>query len=245
MAQCEVCGTELAQGRARARRTCSDACRQAVHRRRRSAEVTALRRAATSPAPAVPAVVSADASPTGRIRAAAAALAAAADRAANAAETGTLANTFLAELRHNYGELVDAVWAAMQSRQTTPASPSLRVAPTTTAPIPPRVRGDAGPAAAPRPHRRRPLTQAQAMATTRGARLVLKDPEDRVYDVVAADSTVIGHVEPCYRAGRRSGWQGWAAGMTRSSAGPRQSTRQQAAANAAHQWVRITTAPPR
>ncbi|GAB2965917.1 hypothetical protein [Streptomyces heilongjiangensis] len=46
MAQCEICGTEMTQGRGPARRTCSAACRQAAHRRRQGAELESLRAAA-------------------------------------------------------------------------------------------------------------------------------------------------------------------------------------------------------
>ena len=43
MAGCEICGTELDQRGGRPRRTCSAACRQTAYRRRRGAELRALR----------------------------------------------------------------------------------------------------------------------------------------------------------------------------------------------------------
>ncbi|MGW0631786.1 hypothetical protein [Streptomyces sp. NPDC002758] len=89
MAQCQICGTEMSQGRGRARRTCSPACRQAAHRRRQAEQVAALRAAAARPAPAlappVPAPVELpvpDDSPAGHIRAAGAQLLAAVEAAA-------------------------------------------------------------------------------------------------------------------------------------------------------------------
>ncbi|KIE24627.1 hypothetical protein LK08_23760 [Streptomyces sp. MUSC 125] len=52
MARCEICGTEMVQGRGRARRTCSAKCRQAAYRRNRAAEVEALRAQARDTGPA-------------------------------------------------------------------------------------------------------------------------------------------------------------------------------------------------
>jgi DNA-binding HxlR family transcriptional regulator len=43
MADCEICGTELDQRGGRPRRTCSAACRQTAYRRRRVADLQALR----------------------------------------------------------------------------------------------------------------------------------------------------------------------------------------------------------
>ena len=49
MMECEICGTELGHAGGRPRRTCSAACRQSAYRRRRSAELQALRAASPSP----------------------------------------------------------------------------------------------------------------------------------------------------------------------------------------------------
>src|SRR5687768_17371916 len=54
MMKCEVCGVEVVQGRGPARRTCSAACRQKAHRRRRAAEMERLRDLAMRPVPAPP-----------------------------------------------------------------------------------------------------------------------------------------------------------------------------------------------
>ena len=87
MAQCEICGTEVVQGRGRARRTCSAACRQKSHRQRQAEQLAALRATATSPAlalvpPTLTTASAPDGSPAGRIRAAGADLAAAIEHAA-------------------------------------------------------------------------------------------------------------------------------------------------------------------
>lgn len=52
--ECEICGGELQRGVGRPRRTCSAACRQTAYRRRRGAELRALRAAAETPRPARP-----------------------------------------------------------------------------------------------------------------------------------------------------------------------------------------------
>lgn len=89
MAQCEVCGNEVVQGRGRARRTCSAACRQKAHRQRQAQQVAELRAVATGPALRLaPPVAPADDSPAGRIRAAGAELAKLIDLAAWRASTG-------------------------------------------------------------------------------------------------------------------------------------------------------------
>jgi hypothetical protein len=93
MAHCEVCGTEVVQGRGRARRTCSAACRQKAHRQRQAGQLAELRAAATKPAltlvpPGTSGTPAPDDSPAGRIRAAGAELADAIDRAARRAADG-------------------------------------------------------------------------------------------------------------------------------------------------------------
>ncbi|MER6200639.1 hypothetical protein ABT234_25150 [Streptomyces sp. NPDC001586] len=85
---------------------------------------------------------------------------------------------------------------------------------------------------------------AQALAFA-DAHLVLRDRETRHYEVVAEHGTVLGHVEPAYKAGRRSGWNGWAAGSTPSSTRPAHATRDQAGAEALRQWIALATAKPR
>lgn len=186
MAHCEVCGTEMVQGRGPARRTCSGACRQAAHRRRQTAEVTALRQAAAQPGPAPSArpTVSPpvpDDTPAGRIRAAGAALAAAAGHAAAAAEEGACRDASLAALRRHYDDLVAAVCAAMQAEpsRNEPApvtGPPRAAAPATASPEPEPSRDkparplptptadvtDSG--TAPQPGRRRPARPAASAA---------------------------------------------------------------------------------
>ena len=90
MAQCEICGTDVVQGRGRARRTCSAACRQKAHRKRQARHLAELRAAgalALVP-PAAPNSPAADDSPAGRIRAVGARLAELIDQAARRAADG-------------------------------------------------------------------------------------------------------------------------------------------------------------
>jgi hypothetical protein len=94
--------------------------------------------------------------------------------------------------------------------------------------------------------KRMPRKKAEQIVNTA---TVVKDPghrENHQWNVVAADGTVIGHVEPSYGGASRSGrngWCGWAHGMTRN--GDRHPTKDAAAVAAAMSWLRITTAPPR
>ncbi|GAA1596288.1 hypothetical protein [Streptomyces globosus] len=92
---------------------------------------------------------------------------------------------------------------------------------------------------------KRPMSQKKAREFVDDARLVLRDAETRHYEVVTGDGTVLGHVEPAYKAGRRSGWNGWAAGSTPSSARPAQPTRDQAGVEVLRQWIAMATAKPR
>lgn len=92
---------------------------------------------------------------------------------------------------------------------------------------------------------KRPMSQKKAREFIADAHLVLRDRETRQYDVVTGDGTVLGHVEPAYKAGRRSGWNGWAAGHVRSSTLSVHSTWDQAGAEALRQWILFATAKPR
>jgi hypothetical protein len=89
------------------------------------------------------------------------------------------------------------------------------------------------------------MTRAQAEATAGTATLTTADRETSTYDLVTSDGTVIGHVAPGYRAGRRTGWHGWAADMAAPGGAGRYRTRDEASTAAAAQWVRLATAPAR
>ncbi|MFJ7589089.1 hypothetical protein ACIQZO_17255 [Streptomyces sp. NPDC097617] len=89
------------------------------------------------------------------------------------------------------------------------------------------------------------MSAKQANAVAAGATLVSTDRETSSRDVVAADGSNLGHVEPTYQAGRRKGWQGWATRLTPSSNPHRHPTREAAGADALGQWIRIVTAKPR
>ncbi|MEW1725171.1 hypothetical protein [Streptomyces sp. NPDC093109] len=91
----------------------------------------------------------------------------------------------------------------------------------------------------------RNMSAKKAREFTAGARLVSRDRETHSYDLITGDGTVIGHVEPSYKAGRRSGWTGWAAGVGRASGQQARSTRDEAGVDALGQWIRIVTAKPR
>jgi hypothetical protein len=153
MAQCEICGTEMTQGRGRARRTCSAACRQAAHRRRQTDEVNRLRAAATRPAPAPatptppPTRVVPDDSPAGRILAAGADLAHAIEAAARRAADGwptrnvlpgvpstSTPETNAAAIRHLADQVAAAILAsAPGSSRNRP--PSVTVTPAAPVPV--------------------------------------------------------------------------------------------------------------
>ncbi|MCZ4086546.1 hypothetical protein [Streptomyces antarcticus] len=89
------------------------------------------------------------------------------------------------------------------------------------------------------------MSEKKAREFTAGAHLVSRDRETHHYEVVTSDGTVVGHVKPHYKAGRRHGWNGWAAGSYQSSFMQAHSTRDQAGADALGQWIRIVTAKPR
>ncbi|MEW1640322.1 hypothetical protein AB0469_40505 [Streptomyces sp. NPDC093801] len=74
---------------------------------------------------------------------------------------------------------------------------------------------------------------------------MLRDRDTRHYEVVTEGGAVLGHVEPAYKAGRRSGWRGWAAGSIPSSTLSVQPTRDQAGVEALRQWIALATAKPR
>ncbi|MFZ3494713.1 hypothetical protein ACODT5_16075 [Streptomyces sp. 5.8] len=92
---------------------------------------------------------------------------------------------------------------------------------------------------------KRPMSQKKAREFIADAHLVLRDREARHYEVVTERGTVLRHVEPAYKAVRRSGWNGWAAGSIRSSALSVHATRGQAGAEAPRQWFALATAKPR
>lgn len=92
---------------------------------------------------------------------------------------------------------------------------------------------------------KRPMSQKTARAFIADAHLVLRDRETRHYEVVTDAGVVLGHVEPAYKAGRRSGWNGWATGTIPSSTLPVHATRDQAGAEALRQWIALATTKPR
>lgn len=263
MAQCEVCGTEVVQGRGRARRTCSAACRQKAHRQRQAEQLAELRAAATRPAlalvPPTPDAVETSApdaaGPAGRIRAAGAALAASIERAAQRAADGwtprpgadSTAEMWAGAVRAEAAEVVAAILASA-------AGPS-RDEPAAPVPAPAVPEGPAAdsepsrnePAVKPRVRRKR-LTGARAQAVADSSRLV-KHPEHRDnhrWNLVAEDGTVLGHVEPSYGGTSRTGRNGWRhqAGGTFVFSGPYK-TRDEAAVQCALAWIRLVTAPAR
>lgn len=260
MARCEICGAEMTQGRGRARRTCSAACRQAAHRRRQADEVAALRTAATATVrPTAPAEPSRneparppDDSPAGRIRDAGAQLARTIEHAALRAEQHWPPNShpdyMASAVRFDVARVIDAILA------TAPACSS-RDEPTTAVLAPATPGGTAantGPSRndppAKVPARRKRLTQKAAQAVADSAQLV-KDPNHRDnhrWNVVAADGTVLGHVVPSYGGASRSGRNGWkyrAADMV-VGVGPYK-TREGAAVQCTLSWMRAATAPAR
>ncbi|MET9183464.1 hypothetical protein ABZX88_35415 [Kitasatospora aureofaciens] len=268
MPTCEICGTETTQGRARARRTCSPACRQAAHRRRRAAEVAALRAAAAQPPAVVPSRSEtvgpgAGDGPAGRVRAACAALAAAADHVATAVEAGAYGDVSLAALRSRYTDLVDAVCAAalppessrnepaaaepVQARAADPGtgrpeSAGVPPAPDAARPAPSHTEPDR-PARAPK---RLHLPRKKALALLDTAEMVKAEhyQETGTWDVVASDGTVICHLGPHYNGPRRNGWNAWPHGST-PNRHDHYPTRERAAAAGADSWLRIVTAQPR
>ncbi|MGW2255412.1 hypothetical protein ACWCXH_35330 [Kitasatospora sp. NPDC001660] len=265
MPTCEICGTEMTQGRARARRTCSAACRQAAHRRRRAAEMAVLRAAATqlptaAPSRNEPVEPGADDSPAGRIRAAGAALAAAVEYAATAVEENACRDDSLAALQRRYDDLVDAVRAAMRPKELSRNEP---VPARARATDPGAGRSETADAAAspdavqPEPSRNersRPTRTPRPLHLSRKKALALLDTAELVkaeqyqetgnWDVVAADGTVICHIGPNYNNLRRNGWNAWPHGSTPNRR-DHYPTRERAAAAGADGWLRIVTAKPR
>lgn len=245
MPRCEVCGTEVAQGRGRARRTCSAACRQKAHRQRQAGQLAELRAGLTLvPPPA------SDDSPAGRIRAASAALAAAAEHAATAAEENAYRDDSLSTLRRRYVELVDAVRAAMPPREPSRDEPEPHPVPAPVTPETPAAEPsrDEPAVKAAAPKRRKRMTEKAARAVADTAQLV-KDPDHRDnhrWNLVAEDGTTLGHVVPSYGGTGRTGRNGWryeAAG-TFIGNGPYK-TRDEAAVQCALSWMRSATAPAR
>jgi hypothetical protein len=275
MAQCEVCGTDMTQGRGRARRTCSAACRQAAHRRRQAEQLATLR-TATRPAPtlappvAEPVVLPvADDSPAGQIRAAGAQLLAAVEAAAWRAAQDWDTDTSGALPGHRRTMPADAVAAVrslaeqtvaaiLTSAPETSRNEPAPAAPVATAPAPaaPPARPKPTGPAAPEPSRNEPQTvparkrmsRKAALAVADSAQLV-KDADHRdnhVWHVVAEDGTVLGHVEPSYGGTSRSGRNGWAYRTAESSVSKGpHPTRDAAGIQCSLAWVRGVTTPAR
>lgn len=205
----------------------------------------------------------ADDSPAGPIRAAGAALAAAVEHAASAAEEGACLDDSLAALERRYAGLVDAVRAAIGPKPS-------RNEPAVVAPARPRAAGpgadrpdpaDAAPlprdAVRPEPSRNEPgspartpkrlhLSRKKALALMETAEMVKSEhyQETGTWDVVGADGTVICHVGPHYNNLRRNGWNAWPHGSTPNRR-DHYPTRERAAAAGADGWLRIVTAKPR
>lgn len=263
MAQCEVCGTEVVQGRGRARRTCSAACRQKAHRQRQAQQVAQLRAAAAArPALALvpPDPIAAETStpdaadPARRIRAAGAALAASIERAAQRAadgwppqsETDSTAETWAAAVRIEAEEVVAAIFASNApgpSRDEPagsapePAGPEVPVAETESSRNEPGGR---------RPARRKRLTQKAARAIADRSHLVRDERHEGWLLRDDETGTVLGHVEPSYGGTSVSGRNGWTYRVDGSFArtGPYK-TRDKAAVPCALAWIRLVTAPVR
>jgi hypothetical protein len=208
VAQCEICPNEVVQGRGRARRTCSAACRQKAHRRRQAEQVAELRAAVTRPAltlvppTAQTAAPAPDDSPAGLIRAAGAELADAIEYAARrAAEKwappGNTARMMTAAVEYDVDKVLAAIRASAPEASRNEPEPSAVTAPTTTpaglsrdepaASVPAPVAPEA-PAADTEPSRNNPpakkaparkrLSQKAARAAADSAQLV-KDPGHR------------------------------------------------------------------
>jgi hypothetical protein len=262
MAQCEVCGTEMIQGRGRARRTCSHACRQAVYRRNRAAHEAELRRSAS---PMVKAASD---------------LAAAATEAASLALHGFPVN--LTTLSRRYDALMAAAGAAglippIVTRDVPAARATETVARTVTRDVPataaagtvaPTVTRDDSAAARPEaaagtvtrddsastkpaPARKgiepRPqkLPKKKAAAVIDAAELVRADDyHDTHRWILRSGDTVLGYVEPSYGGASQSGRNGWISRMG-GTPGPRCKSRDGAAVDLAARWRRVVTAAPR
>lgn len=273
MTQCEVCGTGLVQGRGPARRTCSAACRQKAHRRKQAAEVERLRGLATAEAPArAPERVSRNepaslgdgaAGLPEWLRSLWLDLGSAVEMAASGSESGwdvsesrVTADDVAFAIRYRADKLAEAVLASVppsrseapvlvaEAGETPTSSPALETSRNEPLAAPSPTPVPAAPEAA-RNEPARPMSQKKAREFTAGAHLVSRDRETHRYEVVTSDGTVVGHVQPSYKAGRRHGWNGWAAGSFRSSSLQAHSTRDQAGADALGQWIRIVTAKPR
>lgn len=250
MAQCEVCGTEVVQGRGRARRTCSAACRQKAHRQRQAQQVAELRAAARPALALVPLVdpgpaAAADDSPAGRIRDAGAELAATIEAAARHAAgnwSRGSADAMATAVRYEVAQVVAAILAsAPEASRDEPSPPTPPQAPATS-PEPSR-----NEPAVKRPARKR-LTEKAARAIADTAQLV-KDPnhrENHRWNLVAANGTVLGHVEPSYGGTGQSGRNGWKhrGDSTFVGSGPYK-TRDEAAVQCALSWIRAATTPAR
>lgn len=167
MAQCAICGTEVVQGRGRARRTCSAACRQKAHRQKQARQVAELRAAATKPA--------LDDSPAGRIRAAGAELAESIESAARHAAgnwSRGSADTLATTVRYDVARVITAILASAEPSRNEPIAAGTETAtverPTglgaSAQPSAPGV--PAGPAAAPRRRGPRPHDPSRSASSS-------------------------------------------------------------------------------
>jgi hypothetical protein len=267
MAQCEVCGTEVVQGRGRARRTCSAACRQKAHRQRQAQQLTELRAAAAArpalalvppPAPVAVETSAPDAAgPAGRIRAAGAALAASIEAAAQRAADGwtprpgadSTAETWAGAVRVEAAEVVAAILAsAAAPSRDEPAAPAPVPAPAPAVPGVPTADPESSrdePAARQLARRKR-LTQKAARAIADRSHLVRDERHEGWLLRDDETGTVLGHVEPSYGGTSVSGRNGWTYRVDGSFArtGPYK-TRDKAAVPCALAWMRLVTAPAR
>lgn len=169
-------------------------------------------------------------------------------------ESGVTPDDIAFAIRHRADKLAEAVLASVESSRNESSAPAEDEAANET-PAPGAEGGEPvvvpppseTPAAA-KPSRNeqvRPMSQKKAREFTAGAHMVSRDRETHHYEVVTSDGTVVGHVEPSYKAGRRYGWNGWAEGSVRSSTLRTHATRDEAGADALGQWIRTATAKPR
>jgi hypothetical protein len=255
MARCEVSGTEVVQGRGRARRTCSAACRQKAHRRRQAEQVAELRAAATRPALTPVPPIALDDSAAGRIRAAGAQLADAVEHAARCAAANWAAPGIapdamvgrLGEVQHHVDKVMAAILASVpeMSRNEPVAAvpvPDGREAPAADSEL---SRDEPAVERSPTARRKR-LTQKAARVIADRARLVRDERHEGWLLRDDETSTVLGRIEPSYGGTSSSGRNGWVYRVDGSFArnGPYK-TRDKAAVPCALSWMRLVTAAPR
>ncbi|RLV01327.1 hypothetical protein CTZ27_12560 [Streptomyces griseocarneus] len=171
---------------------------------------------------------------------------------------GTAAEEIAAAIRRLADTIANAVLAGAEPSRNEPPRKAPTVDETPVQPDAPKPPADLPSAttassrklAAPNSSRNEPawpkrMSQKKAREFIADARVVSSDRETYSYNVVTGDGVVIGHIEPSYKAGRRNGWHGWAAGAGWSSALRVHATRNQAAVDALGQWLRCVTARSR